>query len=91
MLYTVSTVFCEKSVGIEVLNESHRLATAIYSQNTWEGRQRRTPAPRKVNYLVAGLAIDPSTIRSLSMLKTPGVELACIPASALSLSFRTTP
>ena len=42
-------------------------------------------------YFAAGFEASPWTMRSLSTLKTPGVELACMPAMALSLSLLTTP
>lgn len=35
--------------------------------------------------------LEPGTTRSLSTLKTPGAELACMPAMALSVSLLTTP
>ncbi len=38
-----------------------------------------------------GLDAEPWTMRSLSTLKAPGAELACMPAMAESISFRTTP
>lgn len=49
------------------------------------------PAPGRVIYLDAGLEAAPWTIRSLSTLKVPGVELACMPAIVLSPSLLTTP
>ncbi len=46
---------------------------------------------RRWTYLDAGLAAAPCTMRSLSTLKAPGAELACIPAMAESVSLLTTP
>jgi hypothetical protein len=45
------------------------------------------------DYFAADLGLDaePCTMRSLSTLNAPGAELACIPAMAESVSFKTTP
>ena len=50
-------------------------------------------APIQANYVyfAAGFDAEPWTMRSLSTLKTPGAELACMPAMDLSISLLTTP
>jgi hypothetical protein len=42
-------------------------------------------------YFSFGLEAEPWTMRSLSTLKAPGAELACIPAMEESIWLRTTP
>jgi len=49
------------------------------------------PGTRMVPYFDAGLEAEPWTIRSLSTLKAPGAELACMPAMAESVELLTTP